>query len=329
MVAMGLWKLRLSMLGTLAALIGLSTLFFAAILQLLGVVNIASAPGLAFLIGLVVVFNLLQWLLAPYMIDSMYRVREADPRRYARLYAMVEDLCRRLRLKAPKLMIADLPIPNAFAYGSPLTGSRVAVTTGLLRELEEEEVEAVLGHELGHLKHRDVQVMMFASVLPAIFYLMGYSLIWSSWLGTGRREEAGGLAIVGFASLAVYWLLSLFVLHLSRLREYYADRESATKVPDGARKLSEALAKIVYSTGRLHLHERRPQGFSAFKSLFIEDPDKAGSNVLLLSSYTGRSDEALVRSLLNRRITWADRIAELFSTHPNIVKRLRALQELR
>ncbi|RLF08477.1 MAG: protease HtpX, partial [Thermoprotei archaeon] len=253
---MGLWKLRLSMIGTLAALIGLSTLFFAIILDLLGIATLTSARGLAFLIGLVVAFNLLQWLLAPYMIDSMYRVRPADRRQYARLYEIVEGLCRRLRLKVPKLMIADLPIPNAFAYGSPLAGSRVAVTTGLLRELEEEEVEAVIGHELGHLKHRDVQVMMFASVLPAIFYLLGYSLMWSSWLGARDREEAGGLALVGFASLAIYWVLSLFVLHLSRLREYYADRESALNVPDGARKLSEALAKIVYSTGRLHLHGR-------------------------------------------------------------------------
>ena len=137
---MGLWKLRLSMIGTLAALIGLSTLFFAAILHLLGLVNVASVSGLTVLVGLVVVFNLLQWLLAPYMIDSMYRVREADRRQYARLYAMVEGLCRRMRLKVPRIMIADLPIPNAFAYGSPLTGSRVAVTTGLLRDLEEEAV---------------------------------------------------------------------------------------------------------------------------------------------------------------------------------------------
>ncbi len=325
---MSLWKLRLSMLGTLAALIGLSTLFFALILNWLGVADLTSAPGLLTLIVLVVFFNLMQWLLAPYMIDSMYRVREADRTRYARLYDMVERLCNRMRVKTPKLMIADLPIPNAFAYGSPLTGSRVAVTTGLLRELEEEEVEAVIGHELGHLKHRDVQVMMFASVLPAIFYLLGYSLLWSSWLG-GRDERggAGALALVGLASIAIYWVLSLFVLHLSRLREYYADRESAVNVDDGARKLSEALAKIVHSTSRAHL-ARNAQGFSAFKALFIEDPDRAPSSMLAISSVRRLGDQALVKSILSRRITWADRIAELFSTHPNIVKRLRALQEL-
>ncbi|RLF09610.1 MAG: hypothetical protein DRJ98_07850 [Thermoprotei archaeon] len=324
---MGLWKLRLSMLGTLSLLIGLSTLFFALILQMLGITNLTSAPGIAMLVVLVVFFNLLQWLMAPYMIDSMYRVREADRRSYAKIYNMVERLCRRMKLKMPKVMVADLPIPNAFAYGSPITGSRIAVTTGLLRELEDEEVEAVIGHELGHLKHRDVQVMMFASVLPAIFYLLGYSLMWSSWLGGRDRESAGALVLVGFLSLIIYWFLSLFVLQLSRLREYYADRESAVNVDDGARKLSEALAKIVHSTSRVRMAARGAQGISAFKALFIEDPDKASSNVLMLSR-AGMSDQALVKSILNRKVTWADRIAELFSTHPNIVRRLKALQEL-
>ncbi|MEM4699656.1 MAG: zinc metalloprotease HtpX [Candidatus Nezhaarchaeales archaeon] len=327
---MSLWKLRLSIIGTLAALIGLSTLFFAAILHLSGLVNLASLSGLSVLIGLVVAFNLLQWLVAPYMIDAMYRVREADRSRYGRLYSMVEGLCRKMRLKVPKLMIADLPVPNAFAYGSPLTGNRVAITTALLRELEEEEVEAVIGHELGHLKHRDVQVMMLASVLPAIFYIIGYSLMWRSLLGYRSEGErsAGLAALVGLASMAIYWLLSLLVLHLSRLREYYADRRSATTVEDGARKLSEALAKIVFSSSRARIRSG-DQGLSAFKTLFIEDPDRAPSDALLLSSYRVKSDEELVRSILSRRITWADRIAELFSTHPNIVKRLRALQELR
>lgn len=328
---MGLWKLRLSMIGTLATLIGLSTLFFAAILSLTRAVDLASVSGLATMIGLVVAFNLVQWLVAPYMIDSMYRVREADRGRYAKLYLMLEGLCRRMGLRVPRLMIADIPIPNAFAYGSPLAGSRVAVTTGLLRELEDEEVEAVLGHELGHLKHRDVQVMMMASVLPAIFYIMGYSLMWRGALEGGRNERGGAAVLVGLASIAIYWILSLLVLHLSRLREYYADRRSATTVEDGARKLSEALAKIVRSSGRMRIHNAgEAQAFNAFKTLFIEDPDRAPSDALSLSRYyRGVSDQELVRSILNRRITWADRIAELFSTHPNIVKRLKALQELR
>ncbi|MEM2913368.1 MAG: M48 family metalloprotease, partial [Candidatus Bathyarchaeia archaeon] len=214
--------------------------------------------------------------------------------------------------------------------GSPLTGNRVAVTTGLLNTLDMEEVEAVIGHEIGHLKHRDVQIMMFVSLLPAIFYYVGYSLMWSS-MYTRRDERRNGslMALIGVASIAFYWVLTLFTLYLSRLREYYADRHSATVVNDGARKLSEGLVKIVRSTTRISRRYSNMGGLSSFKALFISDPDSAEKDSLILSR-TGmiRSDSELVAEYLRRKVTLIEQITELFSTHPNIVKRLRALQEI-
>ncbi|MEM1995289.1 MAG: M48 family metalloprotease, partial [Nitrososphaerales archaeon] len=141
---MSLVKLRLSMLATLAVLIGISTLFFTIILSLLGILDII--PLLMLIIG----FNILQWLIAPYMIEALYRAKEADERSYSRLYTMLRRISERSKMAMPKLMIADIPIPNAFAYGSPLSGRRVAVTRELLRVLDDEEVEAVLAHEVGH-----------------------------------------------------------------------------------------------------------------------------------------------------------------------------------
>ncbi|WP_309493458.1 zinc metalloprotease HtpX [Candidatus Hecatella orcuttiae] len=325
---MSLLKLRLSMYGTLAFIIGASTLFFAAILTLTG------SLSLLVLMPIVVIFNIIQWLFAPKLIEAMYKAKEASRSEHGRLYGMVERLSRKLNLATPKLMIARLPIPNAFAYGSPLTGSRVAVTEGLLKNLEEEEVEAVIGHELGHLKHRDVQIMMFVSVLPAIFYFLGYSLMLSTWFGGyGARRGQGAAApfLIGIACLAIYWILSLFVLGLSRYREYYADRTSVSIVEDGARKLSEGLAKIVRFSGRMRRYQGREIGsLSSFKSLFIADPVRASRDVVELSHYSRyASDQQLVNEILSRRLTWADRFAEIFSTHPNIVKRLKALQELR
>lgn len=318
---MSLLKLRLSMIGTLAAIIGISTLFLTVILTLIGAFNII------FLGGLVIAFNIAQWLLAPYLIDAIYRVKKLSRSENPRLYEAVERLCRKIKLKKPKLMLARLPIPNAFAYGSPITGTKVAVTSGLLEQLNEEEVEAVIGHELGHLKHRDVQIMMFASILPAIFYYIGYSLMLSSWYRGGERDRGGGALplLIGLASMAIYWVLTLFVLGLSRLREYYADQLSARTVPDGARKLSRALAKIVFSTSRMKRHYRLDTGnLNSFKALFITDLDRAEAEASMLAkSFRG---EELVERILRRRVTLADRIAELFSTHPNIVKRLRALK---
>ena len=117
---------------------------------------------------------------------------------------MVADLSKKSGISTPQLMLAQIPLPNAFAYGSPLSGSRVAVTQGLLDNLNNGEVEAVLGHELGHLKHRDVQVMMVVSFLPALFYYIGYHLMLSGIFGGGDSKKGGGgnNALLGLAFMA-------------------------------------------------------------------------------------------------------------------------------
>ena len=318
---MGLWKLRFSMVGTLAVIIGLSTLFFTVILALAGV-NLLLLPLI------VVIFNIVQWLIAPYLIDAMYRAKEVKKSEDPELHGMVETLSRKSGIKTPRLMKAKIPIPNAFAYGSPIAGSRVAVTTGLLETLEPEEVEAVVGHELGHLKNRDVQVMMFVSILPAIFYFIGFSMIFSS---SYRRRDGGGggAALIGIASIFLYWVLTMFTLYLSRLREYFADRHSASIVEDGPRKLSEGLAKIVNSTSRMKKTRRDTNSLNSFKALFISDPDRAeldSASIRQVGAYA--TDQKLVEEVLRKKVTSFDRVMELFSTHPNIVKRLKALQEL-
>jgi heat shock protein HtpX len=316
---MSLWKLRASVIGTLAVIIGLSTLFFTVILFLLNM-------DLTLVIAFVVVFNLAQWLIAPYLIDALYRVKEVKPSENPKLYSMVENLSKKSGIQTPRVMIANMPMPNAFAYGSPIAGKRLAVTSELLTTLNDEEVEAVVGHELGHLKHRDVQVMMFVSILPAIFYYIGYSMLLSSMFRRNDRDSGGG-AIIGVAAMALYWILTLFTLQLSRTREYYADHHSASIVEDGPRKLSVGLAKIVSATERKR-HTRVVQGsnhLNSFKALFISDPDRASEDARQLVSLQGNE---LVERVMQRRITTLDRIQEALSTHPNIVKRLRALKEL-
>jgi len=318
-------KLRLAMLATLAIIIGISTLVIAVILSFLGASLIT--------IGVfVVLINILQWLIAPHIIDAIYRTRKVSRSERPDLYEILERVSAKSGIKTPELRIADIPIPNAFAYGSPLTGNRVAVTTGLLNTLNMDEVEAVIGHEVGHLKHRDVQVMMFVSLLPAIFYYIGYSLMWSSIYYGGRRDRGGNgglLILIGLLSIAVYWILTLFTLYLSRLREYYADRHSASVVPNGARRLSMGLVKIVESTVRVRTRYTNLGSLNSFKALFIADPDSAVNDLNDLSRYGFTKDEsALLAKYLERKLTLADHVVELFSTHPNIVKRLRALLEL-
>jgi len=313
------WKLRLSMIATLAVIIGLSTLVFTVILSLIGSFSLLT-------LGVLVAgFNVLQWLFAPYIIDALYRVKEVPEHENPKLHEIVRNLSKRSGLKTPRLMLAHIPIPNAFAYGSPIAGTRVAVTSGLLKTLDYDEIEAVLGHELGHLKHRDVQIMMFVSLLPALFYYLGYSLMLSSMFE--QREESSLAPLLGIGFMVFSWILNIFTLYLSRLREYYADRHSASVVDEGAQKLSVALAKLVHATRGMGKARKRIQHLSAFKALFIVDPDRAESDSITLSRMR-TTDQKLVQEILSRKLTTMDKILEIFSTHPNIVKRLRALQEL-
>lgn len=318
---MNIWKLRLSMAGTLALIIGLSTLFFTVILSLTGTFDLLSL-GI-----LVVVLNVVQWLISPYIIGALYHVREMSATEQPQLHEAVDDLSRKSNISKPKLMLAQVPIPNAFAYGSPIAGTRIAVTSGLLKTLDQGEVEAVVGHELGHLTHRDVQVMMFVSLLPAMAYFIGYSLMLSGMFGGDRKNQGNG-ALIGVVFMAFSWVMNLFILYFSRLREYYADRHSASIVDNGSQKLSTGLAKIVNATKNMGKMRQRTKNMNGFKALFITDPDRAGIDSAELSAMSVGDKQKLVQNILSKKITTGDRILEILSTHPNIVKRLKALQEL-
>lgn len=315
------------MAATLAVIFGLTTLVFAVILTWAGI-------GFSLLtIGIfVVVLNVAQWLLSPYLVGWMYKVKEMPQNENLQVHQMISDLSRKSGISTPKLMLSQIPLPNAFAYGSPLTGSRVAVTQGLLKSLDNGEVEAVLGHELGHLKHRDVQVMMVVSFLPALFYYIGYSLMLSGIFGGGgtqNKNGGGNNALIGIAFMAFSWVLTLFTLYLSRLREYYADRHSATIVENGAEKLSTGLVTIVQESKRASKPGKEQQkSHSSYKALFIADPDRATVDAAELNADNATNKQDLLRENLAKKPTSADTFAEIFSTHPNIIKRLRALQEL-
>lgn len=312
------------MVGTLALIFGLSTLVFTVILTLAGIGLSIVTIGI-----LVVILNVVQWLISPYLVGAIYRVKEMPANENPQLHKMVENLSLKSKISKPKLMLSQIPLPNAFAYGSPLTGNRVAVTQGLLKSLDEGEVEAVLGHELGHLKHRDVQVMMAVSFLPALFYYIGYSLMLSGMFGGSReRNSEGNSALIGIFFMAFSWVLTLFTLYLSRLREYYADKHSVSVVENGAEKLSTGLITIVNESKNPPKRSNEQQkNNTAFKSLFISDPDRAAADAAELHANNFSSKKELLKDALSKEPTGADRFLEIFSTHPNIVKRLRALQE--
>jgi heat shock protein HtpX len=330
---MSAWKLYFSMVGTLAVIFGLSTLVFTVVVSLMDI-----GLSLTVMAAFVVIFSFTQWLLSPYLVSAVYKVKELSRKDNPEIYSIVEQLSLKSKISPPKLMLAQIAMPNAFAYGSPLTGNRVAVTQGLLNTLDKGEIEAVIGHELGHLKHRDVQIMMTVSFLPTLFYFIGYSLILSGVFGGGRNQSnsggGGNNALIGIAFMAFSWILGIFTLYLSRLREYYADRHSVAVVENGAEKLSTGLLTIVNENKNQKRYQRssgrrnQKDNNASFKALFISNPDKAEADAekLYTNNAAGSNKQEILKEALSKKVTGAEKFAELFATHPNIIKRLKAIQ---
>ncbi len=299
--------LRVDMMLTLSLIIAVSGFVF---IYLLG-----PSVGLAGGIFLALLFNFFMWLISPYLIRAMYRLKPVSKEEMPWLYSTVEMLAAKSGLrKMPQVYIAPTEVPNAFAFGSPIFGYGVAVTEGLLRILDEEEIEAVLGHEIGHIRHGDMHVMMVATALPAIFLQIGRWFIWGSMFGYGSsrdRDDAGSLYLLGVALTVIGWLLYLLALRLSRLREFYADAHSALTVERGAEKLQRALVKIAKNTD-----PKLGAQLASAKALMITDP-------------TQRELDEDLRSIMEREESFFERIMSLFSTHPRLKDRLMKLEELK
>lgn len=264
----------------------------------------------------VVVSNLLVYLVSPYMINIAYHARE-DPG----LQEIVNSVAARLGLsRPPKAVVVEGP-PNAFAYGNIVSGRHVAVTTGMLEIADRDELEAVIGHEIGHHLHRDNALMLFLGILPSVIYYLGIYLINMSMYRSGvgnRREGNGGivLLVAGVAAVMVSFLLQILVLAFSRLREYFADTEGARAA--GRYAMQKALAKI-HLYYRRSYRDRAEVAESKLKTLFIYALTEAVAEPFYRVS---REDiERIMKSGYSG-------IEEIFSTHPPIPKRLRALENL-
>ena len=332
---MRLLKLQLTILGTMGLLIGLSTLIFSIILLMLG-----GTYNIGFIIVLVGIFHFIQWIYGPKFVEKRYKVRElkktdtipcANPKIKSVsgqwIYDTVERICKSANMPVPKIMYSDIALPNAFAYSSPKYGKRIAITRGLaiMKEptVELEEIEAIIGHELGHIKHKDVEVMMVASFLPAILTMIGHSLIWSSIF---NRRNSGGMLAIAFAAIIGSFILGLVCKSLGRRREEYADMFARQHVKEGGRKLQEGLVKIVENQEKLRLKKHKDTKISGFSTLMISNPDSSHKDIVSLQkSKIKLSDRELVEKYAKKEISFKEHLLELLSTHPNITKRLNSL----
>ncbi|MCD6085014.1 MAG: zinc metalloprotease HtpX [Desulfurococcales archaeon] len=309
-------KLKFAMTGVTAAIIGLATLVCVAIFSIVAPTENLSILILGSLI-FVLVIHTTQWILAPKIIEAAYKVRPASED-----FAWLKEVIRKIAVdsglsKTPKAMVAEVSVPNAFAYGNIFSGYRVAVTKGMLLNFPKDEIEAVIAHEVGHIKHKDVEVMMIVSVLPALLFWLGRTLmLFGMFRGSSRRNESAIIPLIGVGLLAFSFVFNLFILYLSRLREYYADSHAALTVPRGAKKLQRALARILVLSRQLRFNKAEIKALGKFRALLINDPE------LGISALVSADIDRVVEYIKSAKKLLP---LELFSSHPDPAKRLRFL----
>ena len=302
---------------------------FSIIYAIISMVGHAMGIGNVYFYPLVaLVMMVIQYLIGPKIVEWTMRVKYLKDHEYPQLQAIVTELSHAANIPKPRIGIAAIPIPNAFAFGRSLNDGRVCVTEGLLGLLSREELKAVLGHEISHLKNRDVLTITLLSVIPMILYLIARHLMFAGLYGGRRRERGDYSALIGMAAFLGYLITNLLVLYASRIREYFADRGSVSLGNQPA-WLASALYKLVYGSARLPKETlKEVEGLKAF---FASDPSRALNELKDLRNMdldrSGSIDNQELEGLRTKtvRLSSGDRLMELLTTHPNMLKRIKAI----
>jgi len=226
-----------------------------------------------------------------------YDAREVTPTQAPDLYNMVEKLCANADLPMPKVYIIDTDVPNAFATGRNPSHAAVAVTTGIMKTLQYDELAGVVAHELSHIKNRDTLISTMAASIAGVISWIATMAQWSAIFGMGRNndeEGSGGTAGLLFTIIVAPLAAMLIQMAISRSREYEADA-SGGKICGNPLALASALEKIDYYAKNIVMRQATP----ATAHMFIINP-LAGSK---------------------------EKIMNLFSTHPATVERIAKLKE--
>ncbi|MDH5482383.1 MAG: zinc metalloprotease HtpX [Candidatus Bathyarchaeota archaeon] len=314
-----------------------TSIFLATFIFAIFLTAIMLIIGLSWIYALIgtILFILLQYLIGPAIVRSSTRLRYLDSGENPWLESTVKELADKTGIPMPKLATVPDSTPNAFVFGRTAGDATLAVHEGLLTNLNKDEVKGVIGHELGHIRHKDYVVMTVLSALPLLAYLIARGT-WQAtrWSGSSRKKEEGSIRAafiaIGVISYVVYVISLLCVMRLSRLREHYADAYAAY-VTGSPRGLQSALAKITYG---LSLSPKPPSGARAF---YIGDPAMAKQEIQQImdkkQDYDLDKDGVLDQRELElamekeAKSAWS-KINTWFSTHPPTFRRILLLHEI-
>jgi heat shock protein HtpX len=275
-----------------------TTVLLAALTALFLVIGgaIGGNQGLFIAFVFALLMNFASYWFSDKIVLSMYGAREVSLNEAPDLYRLVQRLAQRAGIPMPRVYIIPSDAPNAFATGRNPQHGAVAVTEGILRMLDTDELAGVLAHELGHIRNRDTLIMTVAATLAGAITMLAHMAQWGAIFGFGRRddEDSGGGGMLGLLFMAILAPIAatLIQLAISRGREYFADSTGAA-VAGSPSGLARALEKLHYASQRLPM-----------------DANPATAHLFIVNPLTGGS------------------LVNLFSTHPPIEERIRRLRRL-
>src|SRR5512136_1649400 len=281
-----------------------------------------------FYLALAFVFLGIQYLIGPAIVGWTMKIKWVSEKELPELYRIVAEEARKAQLPMPKVGVSQLSSapPNAFAFGRTYRDGRVCVTPAILRLLSRDELSAVIGHEMSHIKHRDMMVITLLSAIPMIMYWLAWSLMFR-----GGRRGGESAALLGLGAFLLYFITNLLVLYGSRIREYYAD-EGSVGLGNPPHHLATALYKLVYGNARARKEDLKE--IEGVKAFFVSDPSKAYSELRELTQIdldmSGTIDQNELQVLRSKtvKLGLGDKMMEAFSTHPNMLKRIKHLSSL-
>ncbi len=315
----GSWRLKLRMI--LTSILMFSIVYF--LIMLVGAY--LGITGWTFYMGVSLVIVFLQYWFGPSLVKRSMNVRPLSEAEAPHIHKMVAELAEEAGVPKPEVGLSEINIPNAFAYGRTSRSGHIAITRPILGLLDYDELRAVLGHEMGHIKHNDMAVTAAVSVIPMICYYLALSFIFS-----GDSRNGGGI-IIGILGYVFYLIGQLLVLFISRTREYYAD-EASVEFGNRPAALVSALYKLSYGAARCS--KETIDEVNTNRAFFVNDVNNAKHDVTDFQQIDFDGDGKISDEELRRlassdvKISRKNGIMELLSTHPDSLKRVKRLAEL-
>ena len=261
-----------------ALLLGLLTGIILGIGQLFG-----GSQGLVIAFVFALLINFGSYWFSDKIVLAMYNAREVSADDAPELYRTVQNLTLRAQLPMPRLYVIPSESPNAFATGRDPQHAAVAVTEGILRIMNREELEGVIAHELSHVKNRDILIGTIAATLAGVVMMLANMARWSAIFGVGRseRDDEGGGGVLGLILMSVLAPIAAMMIQMaiSRSREFLADATGA-KIAGNPLGLASGLAKLARASEMVPL-EARPET----AHMFIVSPLTGGSFLSLFSTH--------------------------------------------